>query len=234
MGDFDTLTHQRIRIPGAIDPNFALWTPLNVSGCELWFAANKLQGYSNNDAMSVWFDLTEYGYNATQSVSTEKPLYKTNMVNGLPAAYFDNSNDGMYGSVNVTNPYTVIVVYNSITTSGNRRCVQGNSNNWLIGPYGGEHSLYNGAFIEGPTIVANEFVYCRVQGTVSGAEFWVNGSSQGSNGNTTAPGVLNLAYEGAYNEPLNGHIAELIVYDSSISSADALLVENYIKAKYGL
>lgn len=66
----------------------------------VWFDASQLTGLSDGDGVSSWTDLSGNGYHATQSTTDYKPLYKTNIQNGLPVVRFDGSNDvlGISGS----------------------------------------------------------------------------------------------------------------------------------------
>jgi hypothetical protein len=201
---------------------------------ELWLRADALSGYVDTDDVETWPDESGEGNDATQATEARRPLYRTNSINSLPALYFDNSDDGMRSATSLANPYSVFVVYAQTGANTARRAVQGVTNNWLIGPYTGFHRLYNGAFITGGAVAAGTYVYATVIGTAAGASFRLNGAAVGNNANTTAPSVLALGNAGAYNERLDGRIAEVIAYSAALSTADRDLVEAYLAEKYGL
>jgi hypothetical protein len=64
-----------------------------VTGMTLWLDATQLTGLVNNDPVTSWTDMSGNNYHAVQATADYKPLYKTNVQNGLPAIYFDGSND---------------------------------------------------------------------------------------------------------------------------------------------
>jgi hypothetical protein len=235
MGDFATVQHRRTRVPGQVDPQFSGFTPVSIEGCQIWLDANQITGLSDSDAVTTWEDKSGNGNDFTQGVTLEQPSYQTNIQNGLPAVFFDTATaDGMIGTSSVAAPCTVFVVYSyESASSANRRAVQG-ANNWLIGPYSNTHQYYNGGFIAGPSVTQGVFVYARAEQTSTNGYFWVDGSSQGSNSGTTAPGVFHLGAEGAFSEPLDGYIGEVIVYNTQLSAANSASVESYLSGKWNI
>ena len=84
-----------------------LWppdVPKSISGLTLWFAADKLTGFNDGDAVTTWPDLSGNGYDVTQGTSGSRPLYKTNIFKGKPALLFDGTDD-FFGNTTV-NPFT--------------------------------------------------------------------------------------------------------------------------------
>ncbi len=71
---------------GSADYRTNLW-------CE--YDASQLIGYSNNDPVSTWPDLAgnAVAHDLTSSGGATSPLYKTNILNGLPGIKFDGIND---------------------------------------------------------------------------------------------------------------------------------------------
>lgn len=223
------------RIPGGIDPKaHGHFDPTYINNLWFWVAASKLTGYSDGDSVRDWDGIVNVGNRFIQSTSGRRPLYKTNRVNSLPALYFDNTDDGMDSTIVIPEvPYSIFLVYNCQEASNYHRALQG-SNNWLIGPYNGNHSLYNGDFITGAAVVAMEFVYATVIANSSGHTFRINGSTEGTNIRTTAPGAISLGNEGFYSEELYGDIAELIIYYNDLSSMEYGFVESYLSSKYNI
>ena len=52
--------------------------------------------FSNNDAVDTWADLSSNGRDATQAVSANRPIFKTNVQGGNPVVRFDGSGDRLY------------------------------------------------------------------------------------------------------------------------------------------
>jgi hypothetical protein len=225
--------HRRTRIPGLVDDR-ALYAGLPATeNLVLWLKADTLNGLADGDPVSSWPDTSGCDHHATQSNSTYQPLYRTNRVNGLPALYFDATNDRMGTPLVIASPFTAFAVYCQRDANGNRRAVQG-STNWLIGPYGGSYRYYNGAHITGDAVTIGRFVYASViQTEVSGA-YWLDGGLVGANGNKNAPGTVGLGAQGAYPDVLGGDIAEVLFYDRALLTSERQDVEAYLKAKYSL
>jgi hypothetical protein len=68
-------------------------TPKQVSGLHLWFDASAITGLNDTDPVATWPDLAGFGNDATQGTFGSRPLYRTNILNGLPAIRYDGSDD---------------------------------------------------------------------------------------------------------------------------------------------
>lgn len=60
------------------------FTPLDIAGLQLWLDASAITGLSDTDPIATWIDSSGNGYDATQATSGLRPLYNTNILNGLP------------------------------------------------------------------------------------------------------------------------------------------------------
>ena len=75
-----------------VTPLFTLPT-ITSANYKQWCEARLLTGLSNNDPVASFTDQSGLANHWTQSTSGAKPLYKTNVINGLPALEFDGSDD---------------------------------------------------------------------------------------------------------------------------------------------
>lgn len=64
----------------------ALWTPAEITTLR-WYKADALS-LSDGDYVGSWTDLSPNTDHAVQSVEAQKPIFKTNIVNGLPIVRF--------------------------------------------------------------------------------------------------------------------------------------------------
>ena len=219
----------------AFTTNSAGAQPDSISGLQLWLKADAIVGLSDGDLVATWEDSSSNNNDATQSTGGLKPVYKTNQVNGKAVVRFDNSDDAMATPLSISAvPFTIFAVYrtNDVTVR-NARAVAG-SNNWLLGPYGGVYLFFNGASVNNSTALGYNQTKIHVATQATGdAEGFLNGTSTGTNANNNAPGTIGL---GAYThgQPLSGDIMEVIIYDSSLSDADRISVEQYLATKYGV
>ncbi len=67
-----------------------------AEGLLLWLKADSISA-SDGDVISSWDDQSGNGLHFTQSDSTKAPVFKTNIINGLPALRFDGVNDVLEG-----------------------------------------------------------------------------------------------------------------------------------------
>lgn len=211
--------------------------PASFPGLALWLKGNAIVGLNDGDPITTWSDSSGNGNNATQSTAGSKPLYKTNVLNGLPGVLFDITDDSLSVtsiSFSDNSNLTFFIVYNILSGfTGAHRTLDGIGNNWLLGPHESFHRHYNGDFIQGPASDAN-FVYATLVNTADvGATLRINGSTSGSNTNTIGPGAggINIS---APSEPANGYVMELLIYNSSFSGSNVALMESYLTSKYAL
>jgi len=188
------------------------------------------------DAVAEWRDQSGANNHATQATAAQRAILQSNVVNGRPVLRFDASDDGYATPLLLNTPCTVFAVYAfRDSTSAPRRAVQG-SNNWLLGPYDLQHNFFNGSsFSDGPATVLGQFVVHASWQDGSQSRNWVNGSFVGSTlGAGIGPGTLGLGTAGGFLEPLDGDVAEVLVYDSALSLADMWAVWSYLAGKYHL
>lgn len=203
------------------------------SELELWLAADTLVGYADGNTVATWPDNSGKGRDAVQASETLKPVYRPS-VYSLPVLQFDNTNDAMTTTCSLTGTFSLFVVYASIqATSYNGRAVQG-SVNYLIGPRGTYHQLYNGALIQGPSVSANVLVCSVHVQQTTGGTFWVNGNLINSNTNTGGVSTVGLGRAGANAEGLNGYLAEVMAYGWVLSNEERSVVQTYLMSKWGI
>lgn len=229
--------------------------PKEISGLTLWFAADRLTGFNDGDAVTTWPDLSGNGYDVTQATAANKPLYKTGIFKGRPALLFDGSND--YFENTTVNPFisgaarTMFFfarILNTDTTVGFMSCRLSAPGVWFGNYlYGGNHLVFANMADDTQSIRSNSIaggiysrgtiVCVRSHATVAADAVRVDGAKSVStipgsySAETGATGFRVGAREaaGAY---MNGYIAEVIGYDSSLSDADCLKIERYLAIKY--
>lgn len=159
-------------------------------------------------------------------------------MNGKSTVFFDSSNDGMNTTLNLSWPYTMVLVFNVMDTgNSNRRAISGSSN-WLIGSWEGAISHHNNAGWISKTTATRETGRAYVAiATNDGSQsrFYVDGVDYTTNSSPIMnPGTINLGKEGFGSESLNGHIAEVMAYGQVLSEWDRIRVESYLAQKWSL
>ena len=64
-----------------------------AAGAAIVLDSRYITGLNNNDARTTWSDRSGNGYDMTQAITANKPIYKTNQISGQPLLTFDGSND---------------------------------------------------------------------------------------------------------------------------------------------
>ncbi len=209
-------------------------TLTETANMSLWLKPETLSALSDGGVVTTWPDSSGNARDATQATANLKPLYKTNVLNGLSVVRFDIDDRMLSGLTISVAPYSIYVVYSyrSATSTG-RRAING-SNNWLIGPYSNKYDSNAGVFGSGPAVTQNQFVIQHVvtQGTAS-VQSSVNRRNYFPSG-TVLPGAIGLGAQGAITEPLDGDIAEVICYSVAHTKAQQETVTAYLGAKYGI
>lgn len=222
-----------------------VFSPADISGLKLWLKAATIGG-SDNDPVSSWLDSSGTSNNASQATSGFRPLYKTNIVNSLPVVRFDGTDDYMsFG----TSPGTVCTAFvvaalgdvaaNQIAfaiilfTPGIWLSARVSSTNW--GSFTG-----NGEMSAGEVLTNGTFNDLEVTSTTSGSpetKLYRNGTQKASTGAscTGASGqFIGADANGAPIRFFKGDIAEIIMYDTVLSSGNRASVEAYLATKYAL
>lgn len=214
-------------------------------GLALWLKADAISGLSDGNAVSAWLDSSGRHNDAAQSMASSKPTYKTSILNGKPVVRFDG-NDALETALTLPNePVTILLVAKAVNLvqgtminhNGDTPYNElwfGTDNPSLVGftVYKGNGSSYSPAF--GTNASANTY-YVAVLVVESGGAITIyrNGVADGTgtlNGKTN----FTVAIGGNQYRPLNGDIAEVLLYNSVLSIAERQAVERYLNSKYAV
>jgi len=191
---------------------------------------------ANDGLVATWYDQSGNARNLTQATTSKQPtIVNAGVVyrkGKQPALFLDVTNDGMlYSGANylTTNPLSVNLVAGSNSSNTNaRRAVQGTIN-WLIGPYQNKLGWYASGWnnqIAVPWSQTYSEIFTVIQPTSTACTSWRNGASQTSANNKGTPNKIQIGVEGAYSEPLNGHINEVISFNAELSNTDRQTLES--------
>lgn len=220
--------------------------PTDLPGCVLWLDAGA-GVYSDagttpavaDGAVQQWNDRSGAGNHATQATTGARPLLKAGVINARPVLRFDNADDQMVTGLSIAaGGYTIYAVYSG-PASGTHRAIHG-SNNWLIGPYNGFHDFFAGGFVSTNAVAVTANVPVYVGAMIAGpdnplSKFYVLGADATQTNNLSGyPGTVALGAGGQFSEPLNGDIAEVVVYTRALTAQERYNLESYLAAKYAL
>jgi hypothetical protein len=211
-------------------------------------------------AVKTWQDQSGQGNHVVQAISGNQPAFKTSCVNGLPAIQFAlqsyTERLGTAGTVDLTAGASVFVVaknrvrrdYNVLLTQG---AADGFASHdvlhlyWQAGtsgsgnPFFGVNNFtaYIGSHNRGPAVDGEFYILSAV----TSRHFFLDGAEQSVDeyvGTFVPPNSARRIWIGGYDGvfapkgALDGDVAEVVVYDSALSTSDRQSVEAYLTAKY--
>lgn len=207
-----------------------------TDGLQLWLDADALTGLNDADPVATWNDESGKGSHATQSDAEHQPAYYSSGLSGKPVVRFDG-NDDITTSSSFDTPYTVFTVSQMEGTQSHRLITSG-SVNWLLGYYGGNRDrMYAEGWVHqsGPSAGIDPHLYSAT-GTGSLTSFYHNGIQLASNSEgTSGIGRLRLGAWDATTEKQasKGDVAEVLIYDRVLDTAERRGVGAYLSFKYG-
>ena len=207
------------------NPNWAPTAP--IAGYVGWYTADSFSG-------TTWTDLSGNGNNAT--VTRGAPTVTTSSAGNGSTKSFNTvqgtTNDGLqFPSAILPSTYTLFYVGRQTSSSNRERVFDGIGNNWLSGWHGGHTGVaYHGAWL---TDQNDHFGTNWIYGMDQNSYVRFNGGVYtGSGGGQSARLSINSGDQGA--EKSNWAIAEVIVYNRTLSSMEYMQVEKYLSSKYGI
>ena len=228
-----------------------------TSTLEFWIDANNGTSTTTDGAnISQWSDQSGNGIDVTQGTAGNQPSYEddgTNALNGYPVVHFDNNDELLSATttLNITNDFTIFLVKKDNTTQPGS-----NSDYFSLGAYGAYGiKVYRGDNINDKFIVKSSGPwvgdYVGSSGVTNNAtyigEYKRSGTSTSISrlGNAyitdvgtagpleygTTP-IISIGSSIATNY-LQGNIAEQIAFSNAVNTAQKIIIENYLAAKYG-
>jgi hypothetical protein len=212
------------------------FSPTDIAGLKIWLKADSLS-LSDGDPVGTWADQSGLGNSPTSSGSN-RPTYHTAVINGLPAVQFDGVDDYLTKSFTLAQPEHVFLVVRQDSWVLGGSILDGTSLFvMLIQQYPGTPSViaYAGGFGPNPTSPLGWSLF-EVLFNGASSEFRINAGSAttGDVGASNGGGITLGARGDTVSQYAAVTIAEVIVYDSALSSTDRGHLETYLMSKYGL
>ena len=232
------ITHDGIDSPhiSPLSATFVLGelTPPEVSGLVAWYDVSQLVGFLNGDPITTLPDLSGSGYPITQdTLSSRRPIYLTEQVNGLPLARFTRADQSFLYNANykTTQEYIGVFKVRVPTFAGAYGAIAGETRNIFVGSMGTSNwAAWSSGFPGGANYYVDKSVISADAAPAFLEEFH----------------LYDLAFMVALadklvigmgwfsiSQCLDMDLCELAVYDNSMSSSDRSKLSNYFRNKWG-
>ena len=237
----------------------ASWTPADLADLVGWWKADAISGLIDGDPVSTWSDESASGWDATAS-STDRPTYKTSILNGLPVVRFDGTDDHLaLGAVDASRTVSGSTIYAVVRTDVTDSIIR----YWWFGSNGtgfartlanlslntriGGRTLDSDSFasvaattnVSASTWVLHGGVFDNANGTMAqfvdaSADGTASLASSGTTSNTAASAVMIGANADATASFFDGDIAEIVFVHDALGTSDREKLEGYLAHKWGL
>lgn len=220
----------------------------------VWLDANQISLLSDTDDLTSWSDLSGNSNDFSQS-TTYSPIYKTGVINGLPAARFNKANNRIR-KTNFTefasSAVTAIFVNknNGGVNDGHLSYASSGGDNDFLLYNSGNLQMFIGGNAKATGVSLNDnnwhIINASWQSSGGNYEIWKDGieATSGTHAATTTitvGGTLALggeqdAVDGNYasNQAHSGDYPEVIVYNVYLNTVQQIIVSNYLSAKYNI
>ena len=193
-------------------------------------------------------------FTATETDGTS-PTYvtATAALNNRPSLYFDGTSSGLkidhHTGLNATDGLTVFLVGSRVSGTGFRWMQKGvggggGAGDWFLSPHEGLGIAFRyAAYSLDTTPHVFEGTYDPDSGTYGGTLNLLDGSLRGNEllltqayatPNTDPLYIARRYLSGGSQGYVNGHIAEILIYNSDLSEQDRQAVGYYLQTKYGI
>ena len=233
------------------------WSPAASVGGSLplvWLRADTLA--TLGDDVTSWTDKSGNGNTPAQETANNRPTLASSVagINNQPAVNFDPTSNAQWlkaamNTAGTGDAYTIFIVCNATTTSGDYFLDLSDSglvNVVELGVNATSGLAYNRLDNTASSIITpdtdlsgNGWGYLTYVTATASRSLYLNGTQEGSENtfSVTCADTENIhvgVWDNDTTWPLNGSIAEIIVYNATLSAASIAIVEAYIQTRYGL
>ena len=208
--------------------------PTHLGGLRMWVAADIGLDLTDGDPVMVWPDQSGNGNDLIQGAGAKRPIYKTGLVNGRPAMRFDGADDFIDAAFVLVQPEYVFCVFNMTADAAGSNPFDGfagvNSLRLYRSGVGPALTMNAGANLGPITINLTDYFISGCLFNATNGQFRINGGNlaAGNTGGIDGDGIR------VGEEPFQGDIAEVIVYNTTLSAVDRQRVERYLSMKYAI
>lgn len=229
------------RVGGAL-----VGVPLQIPSCTQWLRSDL--GITIGTGVSDWADQSGHSQGVSQVTATRQPAYTASdaTINGHPSLLFDGTTDWLDSTVTMAELITasagviVAVAVQDVASAGaGVVCDVGGTNVRLTISQGSAVSTVanNDGALDSVTRPYTTLGVWRALMWIHGAGNISHRDNLGVSGTVASGDTSSLASierVGLQSTALNGRIAEVIVYNRELTTAEQTLIIDYLRDRYGL
>ncbi len=226
----------------AVGQAHAAFSSNTVAGLAVWFEADAGVLIDGSGFVTNWLDQSGNGRNATQTTTGLKPTCVASALNGKPVIRFDGVNDKLV-TANLSSAFPAAATLFVVATISNDTQYDiyytgsASDSYWRHSGGGAYMEPFHGPRIEGIfTMPTSGTIMFTVKSSSGSWAMRTNGASAGgvvSSGSYSSGGIHTIA-DGSSGGPLQGDIAEVLIYSRILNSSEESAVGVYLAGKYGL
>ena len=213
----------------------APFSPSDISGLQLWLDATTglFDATSGGNAVTTdgsavarWEDQSGNGRHATQATLNNRPVLKTSIQNGKNVIHFDGSNDNLSLTSSISTVGSFFLVFKQLSYKNYGVLLNASTNLGL-------HSGTNGNYQFPSDFMSNDKINGQsiTMPVFQNATKYFNNIFEILDCDTTSWNFQRISVS---NESVNGQFAEIIIYDTNISSSNKDLVRTYLNTKWSV
>jgi len=206
--------------------SFVPFVPTDIAGCQLWLKADAGITKDGSNYVSRWADQSGNGNDAVQATGSAQPMWVDNQLNGKPIVYFNASDFLQISATPVLGSFFIVLNYDcppyTAHFNGYSAILKASISNYLL--FGNSGTSIIMSYAPNPTIYINGF---------NNSNFSPITTYKIVELTCTPTTLTNETISGSNNQWI-GNVAEILQYDTILSSADRLLVRNYLNTKYAI
>jgi hypothetical protein len=207
-----------------------------------WWKADALI-LNDNDLVASWTDSSDTGDDAT-AASTDRPTYKTNIINGHPVVRFNGTNTMAFTELTDIKTVFIVSAKDNVTNNNVLLGHSSNGSSYIADSYGGSTRDY--ATANGVSAYGGKDTGATIFHTTTTHILYVNGGyfmrvlSFGVAGAWVDQGISTFGldrigdYTSGTTYDFDGDIAEILIYNRSLSDFERAQIEGYLNAKYNV
>ena len=230
--------------------SFTIFSLNSITGLDLWLRADSAVTYDSSNKVSQWSDCSGNNNNAIQLISSNQPILSNYILNEKPVIYFNGSTNYLSinnGILSNLQQYTVIEVIKFI--NGKAQASLYSEGEHFVNYYNGiTNNMYGQMGVSSVNYNLNLYSYYNILSQRYDGNGITNNDKLKNFKNLTElsglfennfPSTSPLssyldigAKHSISSYYLQGNIAEIMIYNQSLSTVDRHNIENYLYSKY--